>query len=282
MTSDSDNDPATPCTRALCFLSDRVEQMKLQDGYHQASSGSETNDILMVQPAPPSPQDADEEEDSFFSSKFQTPSSRGKLPLVVTPPRIEKKAAFQPVNDHNGLQEYLPTPPLPPQTEPHGRKRSRGDAIQHPQLSPTRPPPIFPSSLEGHCPGRSDVTKINSNDVFGRLIPIHSPIAGIASLPNVEFMAQLSEDDDTAAISRLSLSPLSRRVLIMEHRDSFLARHSFPVLDDQAEEQLRSHSNEQPGDGGLVNCMQALKMRRRCRREEGYEDVLQVEKKLLL
>jgi hypothetical protein len=275
--------PATPCTRALLYLNERVEQMKLQGNHHHAPDNTVTiADVVMVHPPPSAPPKySDAEDDLSNSSMFQTPSSNFKLSLVVTPRRLEMQAACEEEDNLLGLQEQLPPPPLPSQTEPHGRKRTRGTA-KHELPQPPRPPPMLPTFLEDISPLGGVVNVIKNTNVFARHIPIHSPIAGTTSTPNTEFMAQLIKDDGTTAIARLSCSPFSRR-LVLEHQDSFMAQHSFPVLDDQEDGEHRSINNEEPGGGGgLVSCRQALKMRRLCRREEDYDGFLQVEKELLL
>jgi hypothetical protein len=274
--------PATPCTRALLHLNERVEQMNIRGDHRHAPDNTITiADIVMAHPPPSDPlKYSDAEDDLSNSSMFQTPSSNFKLSLVVTPRRLEM-AACEVEDNLLGLQDQLPPPLLPSQTEPHGRKRTRGGTTQLELPQPPRPPPMLPIFLEDNSPLEGDVNVIKNTNVFARHIPIHSPIAGIASTLNMEFMAQLIKDDGTTAISRLSSSPCSRR-LVLQHHDSFTAQHFFPVLDDQEDGEQRSINNEQPSGGGLVSCRQALKMRRLCRREEEYDGFLQVEKKLLL
>jgi hypothetical protein len=276
--------PATPCSRALFYLRDQVERLKLQDDYHESLNISGTNANVELLPPTPTvpPQDPNAYDKPSYSLILQTPSSNGTLSIVVTPPQIDKKTATEEADDLRGLHENFPPPTLPSQKEPNCRKRTRGDAIQHQLLPPlTSHPPMLPSSLECHASCRSEVNSRNNNNVFGRLLAIHSPIAGIVSTLNVEFMAQFLESGEATVSSPLSLSPHARSVMVMlEHRDSFLAKHSFPVLDDKEGEGQRSTNNEQHGGGSLVSCTPALKMRRQCGREEDYDGFLPLEQPL--
>jgi hypothetical protein len=180
-------------------------------------------------------------EDTEFG--FQTPPAairRRKFSFVVTPPRIN-------VLDHDDAaaataKESITAPST-------GRKRIR------PAL-----PPMLPGSPEFKTGGSLSDSNSSICSAFKRHVPIHSPIAGLTSVVNVEFMAKLM---DTSAGS--AQQPVEPRCEPLRPRHSFLAKHAFPILEEDDDETSQQQQQVPPAEQrqGLT-LPRALKMRKRC------------------
>lgn len=265
-----DNTPATPCTQALLGL----RQMKLNDENRMHADLDEN----IPCPDGAYPHVSGENGESA-SSIFQTPSTtrQRKLSFVVTPPRIEKKSLMEELHqdEHRHHNNDAPSTSQAQQEQlgsiqsSNCRKRTRGGAV-----NPV--PPMFPGSPEFS----STAASTSTSNVFGRHRPIHSPIAGIASTLNMEFMAQLGAEPSSHNNNDSWNEQRFSRMAVMEQRDSFLARHSFPILEDDDEEERRSNEAHGSSSSNVLGTTRALKMRRRCRYED-YDGFLQAEKELL-
>ncbi|KAG7372489.1 hypothetical protein IV203_018632 [Nitzschia inconspicua] len=258
------NVPATPCTQALMGLT----RMKLEDTWHYYDREAQVPNANAQSPLLPPKQCNDREVDEDESSSiFQTPSTtrRRKLSFVVTPPRLGK---LNIESEEAEMQENLASSSQPENSEQRssntfGRKRSRDVSVAAPTAGIL--PPMLPASPEFFAPALPTST-------FGRrLLPIHSPIAGISGLLNMEFVAKLKEEEGCNVTEERRPSS---QMAIVQHRESFLARHAFPVLEDE-EDLERNRTFD-----GTLPCTRALKMRRRIR-EEDYDSLLRAERELL-
>ncbi|KAG7343325.1 hypothetical protein IV203_021270 [Nitzschia inconspicua] len=259
------NVPATPCTQALL----RLTRMKLEDTWHYYDDEAEVpNANAQSPPLPHNQCNGMEVDDDESSSIFQTPSTtrRRKLSFVVTPPRLGKQTMR---SEEGKTHEHLTSSSQTDNSEQRssntfGRKRTRGGVSVAASTAGVLPP-MLPASPELFAPAPPTST-------FGRrLLPIHSPIAGISGTLNMEFVAKLKEEEGcNGTEERRPSSPKA----ILQHRESFLARHAFPILEDE-EDPERNRTFD-----GTLPCTRALKMRRRIR-EEDYDGLLRAERELL-
>lgn len=210
------------------------------------------------------------QEDNSYAV-FQTPSESHRN--VVTPPPIEKRHNFR--SEENDHQDENVAPEICGSDNSVNRKRTRAAAASATTTSSA--PPMFPRSPE-FIPG---AVAAESSSVFRRHLPIHSPIAGLASTVNVAFLAQLVDgksEEESFPTSSEDTTTLSSRVMALSRRDSFLARHSFPILED--DELKMSAAAAAAAESSVLSCTRVLKMRRRCP-DEVLDGLLQAERELL-
>lgn len=127
------------------------------------------------------------------------------------------------------------------------RKRLRGTANR--QLVP-----MLPDSKD------FSTTSSMSNNVYGRHIPMFSPIGGVSKL-NMDFISKLETSSKSATSSALP----PKGFLEEMSASTTLIVNSFPTLEDD-EESIETKRIRRNGEGS-ANTARVLKMRRRCKDE---------------
>ncbi|KAL3904587.1 MAG: hypothetical protein SGARI_004861 [Bacillariaceae sp.] len=283
----------TPCTPSTRDLLGRVQKLTLKDEQSKAVADACDaalavlgNDHGGLPPAAAAPLPRSPPQDQENDLGFQTPPAalrRRKLSFVVTPPRIEKKASASDdrFDGHLNGSSHDAAAPAASIAQPSFPLLSQEDLAVAPTLCRKRLDNVI------NDPNGSDSNRVGN--VFKRHVPMHSPIAGLTnSVVNIEFVAKLMAEtaqeragDDSASMQQPHFHQQGavdpRRVAIYPRRESFLAKHSFPILDEAVPgEDAGDAANEQPVQGLMLP--RALKMRKTSR--EDLQDLIQSEKEL--
>jgi hypothetical protein len=187
------------------------------------------------------PRHQSQQQDQLAAFLTPPPLNRRRPSFVVTPPQgIELHVSkTYGVDDYEGEQKS----PF----EGVSRKRLRG-TVNRQQA------PMLPDSKDFSC------TSSTSNSIYGRHIPMYSPIGGVSKL-NLDFVAQF-ETSPSPSPSASSAVPVKHCFQEMSASTTFIA-NSFPTLED--DESTESKRIRRHGEGAVAT--RVLKMRRRCKDE---------------